>query len=60
MRVAIVFDVDDSGYRIGEFLDSDVQPVIVVYKDRAGELVVLNGWRDVTDEQVGDILEALP
>jgi hypothetical protein len=35
VRIAIVFDVDaETGYRIGEYLDSDIQPVFLVYRNR--------------------------
>lgn len=41
MRIAIVFDRGDDGYRLGEFLDSDVQPVFLAYRDREGQNVYL-------------------
>ena len=41
MRVAIVFDADESGYRIGEYLDSDIQPVFLAYRNREGDNVFL-------------------
>jgi len=56
MRVSIVFDVDDSGYRIGEFLDSDVQPVLVAYRDREGNTVIINGWEGLADESIEAVL----
>jgi hypothetical protein len=41
VRISIVFDVGDDGYRLGEFLDSDVQPVFLAYRDRQGDNVFL-------------------
>lgn len=57
MRVAIVFDVDpDTGYRIGEYLDSDIQPVFLAYRTRDDENVFLieGEW---TVEELVDGLE---
>jgi hypothetical protein len=41
MRIAIVFDQNEEGYRIGEYLDSDIQPVFLAYRDRNGDNVFL-------------------
>jgi hypothetical protein len=41
VRIAIVFDADDTGYRIGEYLDSDIQPVFLAYRNREGDNVFL-------------------
>jgi len=58
MRVAIVFDVDDeTGYRIGEYLDSDVQPVLIAYRDRDDNNVILNAWPGLEDAAIEAVLE---
>lgn len=57
MRVAIVFDVDpDTGYRIGEYLDSDIQPVFLAYRNRDNENVVLMSG-EWTAEELAEGLE---
>lgn len=53
MRIAIVFDEGPDGYRLGEYLDSDVQPVLLVYRDREGRNVFLVEG-DWTAEEVAD------
>lgn len=60
MRIAIVFDVDpETGYRIGEYLDSDVQPVFLMYRDRDGNNVVLMSG-DWTVEELAEGLDDAP
>jgi hypothetical protein len=57
MRIAIVFDVDpELGYRIGEYLDSDIQPVFLAYRDRANQNVFLKSG-DWTAEELAEGLE---
>jgi hypothetical protein len=59
VRIAIVFDRDDDGYRLGEYLDSDVQPVFLAYRDREGNNVFLASG-EWTPEELADGLESLP
>ena len=57
MRIAIVFDQNEDGYRIGEYLDSDIQPVFLAYRDREGRNVFLvdGEW---TAEELAEGLKA--
>jgi hypothetical protein len=58
MRITVVFDEagceDEEGrkYRIGEFIDSDVQPVFLAYRDRNGDTVCLIDGEWSADELV--------
>lgn len=58
MRIAIIFDEggcedeDGTPYRIGEFIDSDVQPVFLAYRDRHGDNVILSSGEWTADELI--------